>query len=82
MHKANAKRSNMSKFNFSVKANPKNKDAQAENMKLVKRFIRKYKDSGIQMELRRKTYPITRGQKNRMKRAAGKKRMLRRLKKS
>jgi Zn-dependent oligopeptidase len=72
----------MSKFNFSVKANPKNKDVQSENMKMIKRFMRKYKNSGIQMELRKKSYPITRGQKRRMKIAAGKKRMHRRLKKS
>ena len=72
----------MSKFNFSVKANPKNKDSQSENQKLVKRFLRKWKNSGIQKELRDKAHPITKGQKARRKRKAGIKRMQRRLKKS
>jgi|TARA_B100000212_G_scaffold313028_1_gene265664 hypothetical protein len=72
----------MSKFNFSVKANPKNKDTQSENAKLVRRFLKKWKNSGIQKDLRDKAYPITKGQKARLKKKAGIKRMQRRLKKS
>jgi hypothetical protein len=72
----------MSKFNFSVKANTNIKDTQSENMKLVKRFMRKWKNSGIQKDLRDKTFPITRGEKVRRKKKAGIKRMQQRLKKS
>ena len=72
----------MSKFNFQVKANPRNRDASSENQKLVKRFIRKWKDSGMLRELKDREYAVTRGQKRRKKRAAAKRRAAKRLKKS
>ena len=72
----------MSKFNFQVKANRKTKDFQLENQKLLKKFIRKWKKSGILKELKDRAYPVTKGQKNRQKRKAGKKRAMRRLKKT
>ena len=72
----------MNKFNFQVKANPKTKDFETENQKLLRKFMRKWKKSGILKELRDRSYPITKGQKRRQKIKAGKKRAQRRLKKS
>jgi len=72
----------MSKFNFQVKANPKNRDASSENQKLLKRFIRKWKNSGMLREIKEREYARTKGQKRRQKRAAAKRRAAKRLKKS
>ena len=72
----------MSKFNFQVKANPKNRDASSENQKLLKRFIRKWKNSGMLREIKEREYARTKGQKRRQKRAAAKRRSAKRLKKS
>ena len=83
----------MSKFNFSVKPRPnKNKkrnnrnrgnqgsSVEEENAILVKRFLRKWKQSGIARELRQRQYPKTRGMKEREKRFLGKKRARKNLK--
>ena len=72
----------MSKFNFQVKANPKNRDVSSENQKLLKRFIRKWKNSGMLREIKEREYARTKGQKRRQKRAAAKRRSAKRLKKS
>lgn len=69
------------KFNFQVKANPKSKDANIENQKLLKQFLQKWKKSGLLKEIRDRQYPITKGQKARKKKMAGKRRVERRLKK-
>ena len=62
--------------NFSVKLHPKSKKNSDEvnNARLVKKFLKKFKDSGIIRELRKREYPITRGQKNRMKKHIGRRR--------
>ncbi len=67
-----------SKYNFQVKASPKNRDAQSENNRLLKKFLSKWKKSGILKEIRDRQYPITKGQKRRLKKRAG----IRRSKKS
>ena len=66
----------MSKYNFQVRVSPKkqSKDTQVENDKLVKRFLRKWKKSGILRELKEKSVPITAGQKARRKKYLGKRR--------
>ena len=66
------------KFNFQVKASPKSRDVASENQKLVRKFLQKWKKSGILKEIRDKQYPITKGQKARLKKKAG----IRRAKKS
>ena len=66
------------KFNFQVKASPKSRDPSVENQKLVRKFLQKWKKSGILKEVRDRQYPVTRGQKNRLKKRAG----IRRSKKS
>jgi ribosomal protein S21 len=66
----------LKKHNFSVRHNPKKAkgSVQEQNDRLIRTFNRKYKKSGIVKELRKKTYPLTRGMKRRMKIAAGKRR--------
>jgi len=66
----------LKKCNFSVKANPRKAKGTVseQNAKLVKIFMKKYKNSGIVKELRDKRYPVTRGMKRRRKIAAGKRR--------
>ena len=71
----------MSKFNFQVKANPKAKDQSIESQKLIKQFLQKWKKSGLLKELRDRQYPVTRGQKARKKKMAGKRRAVRKDKK-
>ena len=71
----------MSKFNFQVKANPKAKDQTIESQKLIKKFLQKWKKSGLLKELRDRQYPVTRGQKARKKKMAGKRRAERKDKK-
>tara|TARA_R110001592_G_scaffold6744_2_gene36382 strand:- start:780 stop:995 length:216 start_codon:yes stop_codon:yes gene_type:complete len=71
----------MSKFNFQVKANPKAKDQSIESQKLIKKFLQKWKKSGLLKELRDRQYPVTRGQKARKKKTAGKRRAARKDKK-
>ena len=66
------------KFNFQVKASPKSRDSSVENQKLVRKFLQKWKKSGILKEVRDRQYPVTRGQKNRLKKRAA----VRRSKKS
>lgn len=64
------------KHNFSVKHNPrKARGSIAEqNAKLVRIFMKKFKESGIVKELKDKSYPLTKGMKRRRKIAAGKRR--------
>ena len=69
----------MKKFNFQAKPSPR-KDGkrkssiEAENDKLIRKFMRKWKKSGILKELKEKQYPVTRGMKARRKRYLGKRR--------
>lgn len=63
--------------NFSVKRNPRlagKKSDEEQNMILVKKFMKKWKRSGILKELKEKSYPQTRGMKERKKRYLGKRR--------
>ena len=65
------------KFNFGVKLNPKmsgKKSVEETNQLLIKKFLRKWKQSGILKELRDRREPVTRGQKARKKRYLGKRR--------
>ena len=67
----------LKKCNFSVKHNQKRTKGQSveqQNAKLVRIFLKKFKDSGIVKELRDRRYPITKGMKRRQKKAAGKRR--------
>tara|TARA_R110000851_G_scaffold37420_7_gene96680 strand:+ start:13903 stop:14112 length:210 start_codon:yes stop_codon:yes gene_type:complete len=66
------------KFNFQVKAPSKGGDAQTENQKLIRKFLQKWKKSGILKEIRDREAPTTKGQKERLKKRAG----VRRSKKS
>ena len=78
MHSLNNVGVNMSKScNFSVKRNPRlagKKSDEEQNMILLKKFLKKWKLSGIQKELKDKSYPQTRGMKARKKRYLGKRR--------
>tara|TARA_B100001057_G_C22632547_1_gene864975 strand:- start:42 stop:269 length:228 start_codon:yes stop_codon:yes gene_type:complete len=63
--------------NFSVRRNPKlsgKKTEEEQNMILIKKFLRKWKQSGILKEIKEKSYPQTRGMKERKKRYLGKRR--------
>jgi len=63
--------------NFSVKTNPRHagkKSVEEQNMILVKKFLKKWKLSGILKDLKEKSYPQTRGMKARKKRYLGKRR--------
>jgi hypothetical protein len=63
--------------NFSVKLNPRHsgkKSTEEQNMILIKKFLRKWKQSGILKELKEKSYPQTKGMKARKKRYLGKRR--------
>ena len=63
--------------NFSVKRNPRlagKKSDEEQNLILVKKFMKKWKRSGILKELKDKSYPQTRGMKERKKRYLGKRR--------
>ena len=63
--------------NFSVKRNPRlagKKSDEEQNMILIKKFMKKWKRSGILKELKDKSYPQTRGMKERKKRYLGKRR--------
>ena len=77
-------KSSHSKGNFTVKHKFRKKGKFKElsiedlNMLLVKKFQKKFKQSGIIKELRDKVAPVTRGQKKRAKIKAG----IRRAKKS
>ena len=65
------------KYNFGVKLNPKlasKKSVEENNHILLKKFLRKWKQSGILKELRDRREPVTRGQKERKKRYLGKRR--------
>ena len=69
----------MKKFNFQVKlsdrkGSKKNSSIEMENDKLIRKFMRKWKKSGILKELKDKQYPITRGMRARKKRYLGKRR--------
>ena len=70
-----------SKFNFQVKASSRSSrsgDMQSENPKLIRKFLQKWKKSGILKEIRDREFPTTKGQKARLKKRAG----IRRSKKS
>ena len=63
--------------NFSVKRNPKlagKKSNDEQNLILIKKFLKKWKRSGILKEIKEKSYPQTRGMKERKKRYLGKRR--------
>ena len=63
--------------NFSVKINPKHvgkKSIEEQNAILIKRFLKKWKRSGILKDLKEKSYPQTKGMKERKKRYLGKRR--------
>lgn len=62
--------------NFVVKANQKmaSKPAEVQNEILIKKFVRQWKKSGIVRELKEKSFPQTRGMKQRKKRYLGKRR--------
>tara|TARA_B100001250_G_scaffold407689_1_gene428853 strand:- start:740 stop:967 length:228 start_codon:yes stop_codon:yes gene_type:complete len=65
------------KCNFVAKLNPKmasKKSVEECNNILIKKFLRKWKQSGILKELRDRKEPMTRGQKARKKRYLGKRR--------
>lgn len=65
------------KSNFAVKLNKKlaqGKNVEECNNILIRNFQRKWKISGISKELRDKSYPITKGMKERKKRYLGKRR--------
>lgn len=70
------------KCNFSVKPTKKDrtKPEDVQNQILIKRFMRQYKIERIAQELRDKSYPVTRGMKNRKKRHNGKMRHLKKNK--
>ena len=78
MHSFNTIGAVMSKgCNFSVKRNPRlagKKSEEEQNMILIKKFLRKWKQSGILKEIKDKSYPQTRGMKERKKRYLGKRR--------
>ena len=59
------------KFNFQVKASTKGGDTQIENQKLIRKFLQKWKKSGILKEIRDREAPTTKGQKERLKKRAG-----------
>ncbi len=69
--------------NFSVKLNRRlseKKSVEECNSILIKKFLRKWKDSGILKELRDRKAPITKGMKERRKRFLGKRRNVRKNK--
>ena len=78
MYKTNIIGVAMSKgYNFSVRRNPRlagKKSDEEQNMILIKKFLRKWKQSGILKEIKDKSYPQTRGMKERKKRYLGKRR--------
>lgn len=78
MYTPNFNEETMSKgCNFSVKRNPRlagKKTDEEQNNILVKKFLKKWKLSGILRELKEKSYPQTRGMKARKKRYLGKRR--------
>ena len=78
MHTPNYIEDIMSKgHNFSVKRNPrlaKKKSNEEQNNILIKKFLKKWKLSGILREIKEKSYPQTRGMKARKKRYLGKRR--------
>jgi len=65
------------KFNFGVTIRETKKPLSKEeaNNLLIKKFLRKWKKSGILRELKEKSYPITRGMKKRKKKYMGKRRL-------
>lgn len=62
--------------NLVVKIHPKmkGKSDETNNDIMIKKFLRKWKKSGIAKELKEKSYPQTRGMKERKKRYLGKRR--------
>ena len=61
--------------NFSVKARQNTrKSVEEENSILIKKFMSKWKKSGLLRELRNREFPMTRGQKMRQKKNIGKRR--------
>jgi|TARA_R110002153_G_scaffold31113_5_gene94960 hypothetical protein len=63
--------------NFSVKRNPRlkgKKTDEEQNAILLRQFFKKWKLSGIQRELKEKSFPQTKGMKARKKRYLGKRR--------
>ena len=78
MYTLNDIEANMSKAcNFTVKVNPKfagKKSVEENNNILIKKFMKKWKLSGILKEIKEKSYPQTRGMKARKKRYLGKRR--------
>ena len=63
--------------NFSVRTNPRlagKKSVEEQNLILIKKFMKKWKQSGILRDLKEKSYPQTKGMKERKKRYLGKRR--------
>jgi len=73
----------MRKSNVTVKLNKKlaSKDVEVANNILVKQFNRKFKKSGIIKELRDRRFPVTKGEKRRLKKKLGRKRHLKKISK-
>jgi len=74
----------MKKSNITVRLSKKlagNKSVEECNAILIKQFNRKFKRSGIIKELRDRRFPITKGEKARLKKKIGRKRHLKRISK-
>ena len=72
----------MKKCNITVRLSKKlagNKSIEECNSILIKQFSRKFKKSGIIKELRDRRFPITKGEKNRLKKKIGRKRHLKKI---
>tara|TARA_B100000700_G_C14676969_1_gene683536 strand:+ start:183 stop:401 length:219 start_codon:yes stop_codon:yes gene_type:complete len=62
----------MKRCNFVVKARPNSKKSvQEENSILIKKFMSKWKKSGLLKEIKNRQFPMTRGQKARQKKNIG-----------
>jgi len=61
--------------NFVVKAKYETKNSsEDQNLILIKKFVSKWKKSGLLKELRDREFPMTKGQKRRQKKNIGKRR--------
>ena len=61
-------------YNFEVRLNENKKILGSKNEIMIKKFIRKWKKSGILREIKEKSYPVTKGMKKRKKKYNGKRR--------
>ncbi len=60
--------------NYEVRLNENKKILGSKNEIMIKKFIRKWKKSGILREIKEKSYPVTKGMKKRKKKYNGKRR--------